>query len=126
MTSLRRHLGKKCPHFGKKGVVQLSAGPKAAASPRFNKYAGWAEWRNAVLLWVNALGGSFVNNFTMGGRRVTWYVGGANPTDSSPIVKRLLAARKDNTQVILFVRRSATEPYVMCGRVGYVRHDASS
>eukprot|EP00928_Gymnodinium_smaydae_P013703 TRINITY_DN14980_c0_g7_i2.p1 TRINITY_DN14980_c0_g7~~TRINITY_DN14980_c0_g7_i2.p1 ORF type:complete len:245 (-),score=61.07 TRINITY_DN14980_c0_g7_i2:65-799(-) len=133
VPALRRYLGRPCPHFGKKGVVQLAAGKKYAASPlRFNKYAGWAEFRNAVLLWVNAAGGSFTNTFTSGGKRVTWYVGGPNPTTSSPIVRRLLeifgdkaSLKEKATQVMLMVRRCATEPYVVCGAVDYVSHDAA-
>mmetsp|Transcript_22960 Transcript_22960/g.34515 ORF Transcript_22960/g.34515 Transcript_22960/m.34515 type:complete len:245 (-) Transcript_22960:189-923(-) len=137
LRSLGRHLGKHCPHFGKKGVVQLAAPQLASAAlegaeeigpPKFNKYAGWVEWKNTVFLWVNAVGGSFDNNFRANGREVNWYVGGANPSDSSPIVKRLLTlsssrAAKPGFEVCLFVRARATEPYVFCGRCNYRGHN---
>lgn len=148
LAGLRPHLGKKCPHFGKRGVLQLAApasssdkasskvlrhakgslADKIDAPPRFNKYAGWVEWKNAIFLWLNAAGGNFVNTFSAKGRRVTWYVGGANPTINSPIVGRLLLASKSqapetNTRVLLFARERASEPYVHCGGVDYISHD---
>lgn len=144
LALLRRHLGQPCPHFGKKGVVQLATPAQASdggkAPAKFNKYAGWVEWQNAVFLWVNASGGSFVNTFASGGRRVNWYVGGARPTEQSPVVRRLLAGAKRGAakrgaagsvavaqtpaKVLLFVRATALEPYVFCGACGYVAHDA--
>eukprot|EP00929_Paragymnodinium_shiwhaense_P007853 TRINITY_DN111768_c0_g1_i1.p1 TRINITY_DN111768_c0_g1~~TRINITY_DN111768_c0_g1_i1.p1 ORF type:complete len:242 (-),score=35.34 TRINITY_DN111768_c0_g1_i1:210-935(-) len=144
LSILQKHLGHHCPHFGKKGVVQLAAPVTSAASssrstsasaaagglPRFNKYAGWVEWRNAIFVWMNASGGSFTNTFRRGGSQVNWYVGGANPTEKSPIVKRLLSianrddAKESKTRIMLFCRRLATEPYVYCGNVKYLRHDA--
>lgn len=142
LAGLRPHLGRKCPHFGKRGVVQLGAPPsssaprkakgsiEADAPPKFNKYAGWVEWKNAIFLWVNAFGGNFVNSFSGNGRQVTWYVGGAKPTESSPIVGRLLRASRGQapeakTKVLLFVRELATEPYLYCGGVSYVSHNPS-
>mmetsp|Transcript_19734 Transcript_19734/g.37113 ORF Transcript_19734/g.37113 Transcript_19734/m.37113 type:complete len:216 (+) Transcript_19734:44-691(+) len=135
VKQLQRYLGKSCPHFGKKGVVQFfapctSRGEEgSSAPPRFNKYAGWAEWENAIFLWVNAVGGNFDNSFVNGGSQVSWYVGGQRPTERSPIVKRLLAtargeAGQKNTKVILFVRPRATDPYVVCGPCAYVAHNA--
>lgn len=138
LDQLRPHLGRPCPHFGKRGVVQLAsvapttkkgAKQEALGPPRFNKYAGWVEWQNAIFLWVNAAGGNFTNTFTNGGKQVTWYVGGANPTEKSPIVGRLLSISKNvdraKTQVLLFCRERGTEPYVYCGSLGYVAHDAT-
>lgn len=145
LKRLRSYLGKPVPFFGKRGVLQLAApvgktgegaeeegssgAAAAAAPPRFNKYAGWAEWQNAIFLWVNASGGSFANAFTRGGRQVNWFVGGAHPTERSPIVQRLLSASRREkaerrTRVLLFVRRRATEPYINCGACGYVAHNA--
>mmetsp|Transcript_47398 Transcript_47398/g.126877 ORF Transcript_47398/g.126877 Transcript_47398/m.126877 type:complete len:230 (-) Transcript_47398:78-767(-) len=130
LALLKKHLGIPCPHFGKKGVVQLAApSSEAGAPPKFNKYAGWVEWENAIFLWVNATGGSFDNTFKLDGRQVNWYVGGTNPTDKSPIIKRLLAlsdgaAPSAAAQVCLFVRSLATEPYIYCGNCGYLGHDA--
>ncbi|CAK0841898.1 unnamed protein product [Prorocentrum cordatum] len=131
LARLRQHLGRACPHFGKRGVLQLAApagegGSIADAPPRFNKYAGWAEWQNAVILWVNVCGGSFSNSFTHGGSQVNWYVGGARPTENSPIVQRLLGLdrTKRPPHVLMFARPTATEPYVNCGVVKYVAHDA--
>ncbi|CAK9040512.1 unnamed protein product [Durusdinium trenchii] len=125
--------GKACPHFGKRGVVEFfaerggdapsgAARPATWAPPRFNKYAGWVEWRNAIFLWVNAMGGSFDNAFAKGGQHISWYVGGANPTERSPIVQRLLSLKRD-TQVILFIRPRATDPYINCGPCNYVAHN---
>mmetsp|Transcript_40480 Transcript_40480/g.93064 ORF Transcript_40480/g.93064 Transcript_40480/m.93064 type:complete len:217 (+) Transcript_40480:109-759(+) len=127
LPKLRKNLGRPCPHFGKKGVLQFAMSRSAqasnpAAAPRFNKYAGWVEWKNAVFLWINAQGGLYVNTFKRSGRQVTWYVGGPRPSVTSPIVKRLLAASKD-TSVELFVRKHATTPYVYCGSCKYVAHD---
>eukprot|EP00747_Dinoflagellata_sp_TGD_P186110 gnl/TRDRNA2_/TRDRNA2_42981_c0_seq1.p1 gnl/TRDRNA2_/TRDRNA2_42981_c0~~gnl/TRDRNA2_/TRDRNA2_42981_c0_seq1.p1 ORF type:complete len:262 (+),score=48.44 gnl/TRDRNA2_/TRDRNA2_42981_c0_seq1:75-788(+) len=137
LERLRPHLGRHCPHFGKKGVVQLAApskkaskvGSSATGPPRFNKYAGWVEWKNVIFLWVNAVGGSFTNSFTRAGRQVNWYVGGANPTEKSPIVRRLIAAEcgeasERNTRILLFVRRLSTEPYVYCGDCKCLSHDS--
>mmetsp|Transcript_2746 Transcript_2746/g.5737 ORF Transcript_2746/g.5737 Transcript_2746/m.5737 type:complete len:219 (+) Transcript_2746:43-699(+) len=135
VRQLQRYLGKSCPHFGKKGVVQFFAPGNAkgteisSAPPRFNKYAGWAEWENAIFLWVNAVGGSFENTFRNGGSQVSWYVGGQKPSEKSPIVKRLLSKARGETEqkktkIILFVRPRATEPYVVCGPCAYVAHNA--
>lgn len=130
LNILMKHIGQLCPHFGKRGVVQLSSPSKSKGSenvssspPKFNKFAGWVEWENAVFLWVNATGGSFDNIFQPGGI-INWYVGGANPTAKSPIVQKLLTSSKNNcVQVFLFVRCRSTEPYVCCGECNYVRHD---
>jgi hypothetical protein len=110
----------------KRGVLAACAGPKVIAPPRFNKYAGWAEWQNAIILWVNVCGGSFSNSFTHGGSQVNWYVGGTHPSEKSPIVQRLLGLdrTKRAPQVLMFARPTATEPYVNCGVVKYVAHDA--
>merc|ERR1712194_365617 len=133
LQTLKRHLGIPCPHFGKRGVVQLGQKcsqkkAKGSAPPKFNKYAGWVEWKNAIFLWVNAMGGSFVNSFAKEGAEVNWFVGGA-ATVKSPIVKRLLqigagSQAEKATQVLLFVRPLATEPYLCCGRCAYVGHNA--
>jgi len=124
LARLRRHLGKPCPHFGKKGVVQLATPAKSENPPRFNKYAGYVEWQNAVFLWVNAAGGKFTNTFRRGGREVDWYVGGANPTEASPIVRRLLGQGQTKTPLVcLFMRGQPTEPYVYCGACNYVAHN---
>eukprot|EP00931_Biecheleriopsis_adriatica_P105306 TRINITY_DN79868_c0_g1_i1.p1 TRINITY_DN79868_c0_g1~~TRINITY_DN79868_c0_g1_i1.p1 ORF type:complete len:253 (-),score=49.46 TRINITY_DN79868_c0_g1_i1:29-751(-) len=140
LTQLKRYLGRACPHFGKRGVIQLfapqpSTGARSAGRselpagpPRFNKYAGWAEWKNAIFLWVNAVGGNFTNAFVRGGQEVSWYVGGQKPTEQSPIVKRLLAfsrqeAAEKNTKVIMFVRPRESEPYIVCGACTYVGHN---
>ena len=84
------------------------------------------EWRNAIVLWVN-LDGSNNNLFSAedgGGMTMTWY---ASPrtTEKTPVVQRLIAA-KDGTEasadtVLLFCRLKG-EPYVCCGRLGYVSH----
>ena len=125
LSALRRFRGKACPHFGKRGVVEFFAQQSdgETAPPRFNKYAGWVEWKNAIFLWVNAVGGSFENAFANGGQKICWYVGGTNPTERSPVVRRLLSLKRD-TQVILFIRPSGTDPYIVCGPCSYVAHNA--
>ena len=106
---------------------------------RFSKYAGCLEWRNAILLWVNVGGSDYKNVFKpdkeSGGLTVTWYAS-KMLNEQTPVVLRMLATAgkadgkgdgggsKDT--VLLFCRglndRGGYEPYVCCGRLGYVSH----
>jgi len=99
----------------KRGVLAACAKPGVIAPPRFNKYAGHCEWKNAVFLWANAgCQGTFDNAFGAGGARVPWFVGSRG--SSEILVKKLedaLRAGKGR----FFCRASSGFPYVPCGRV---------
>ena len=107
-------------------------GPKAyvmarllggTAPPRFSKYSGIQEWRNAIVLFVNVSGKAgqryknvFVDNFT----RMTWFAQKYH-VDETPVVQRLL---KQSDPVLLFCRQEGM-PYVFCGRVALHAYDPS-
>lgn len=95
------------------------------------RYSGVLEWRNAVVLWVNADGGQYDNLFLEGGRHMTWFAG-SRCTPETPVVQRLLrgaadkeeegAEEKEEEQILLFCRNNG-EPYVFLGRVGVVEYE---
>ena len=101
-------------------------------SARFSKYAGALEWKNAIVLWVNVGGSDYKNLFSAkseessssadgGGLTMTWYASERN-SEETPIVQRLIAGRD---AVLLFCRvekEGRKEPYVCCGKLGYVSH----
>lgn len=154
-----RYLGKPMPAVGKSCVLRLAVAKRdqkatQGKTPTHNWRMGFAEWRNAVFLFVNLEGGSSLNTGTSqntlskSGREVIWFVGGANPTKSTPVVSRLLKiscggkrqlpvsaiARKGKRQpdcspreaepvVLLFVRKCADEPYINCGRLWKRSHN---
>lgn len=70
---LESYLCKPVDQFGKAAVMSMSNG---GTPPRFSKYSGVVEWRNAVYLWVN-IGGKtgYHNTFSEGGRFIMWYGG---------------------------------------------------
>lgn len=106
----------------KESVVALLAG---GTLPRFSKYLGALEWRNAVSLFVNVGGAEYNNLFLDGGRQVTWFAG-SQQHDETPIIRRLLGtAHSSNTTVLLFCRLVIpnAQPYVCCGKLRYVSHD---
>jgi hypothetical protein len=118
---------------------QLMAGPPTKASvvaalaggnrtPKFSKYSGLVEWRNAVVLWINVGGADYANLFLDGGSRMSWFASQRHDS-SSPIVQRLLATKRANAgrrdELLLFCRLPG-EPYVCCGRLAYVSHEPSS
>ena len=83
----------------KESVVALLSG---GGRPRFSKYMGALEWKNAVCLFVNVGGAEYNNLFLDGGRQVTWFAG-SQQHDQTPIVRRLLGSeRSANTTVLLF------------------------
>lgn len=47
----------------------------AGGRPRFSKYMGALEWKNAVCLFVNVGGAEYNNLFLDDGRMVTWFAG---------------------------------------------------
>ena len=110
------HLGKPVPEFGKAAAVALLAG--RTCPPKFSKYAGALEWRNAVVLWVNIGGSDYANVFSEKGATMSWFASPQCHADS-PIVSRLLGS---STQVLLFCRLPQ-QPYVCCGRLACVSHD---
>merc|ERR1712194_608144 len=137
--------GKHMPALGKRTVLQIAVRKQdqkgtGGKTPTHNWRMGWAEWRNAVFLFVNAEGGkrNFNNTFSKGGRQISWFVGGANPTIDSPVVRRLLhrdmMTKKEGAKVacsspatvLLFVRKHADEPFVNCGRLAHRSHDSKT
>lgn len=70
---LSQYLCKCVDDYGKAAVMALANGNTL---PRFSKYSGVVEWRNAVFLWVN-IGGQtgYHNAFTEKGRNMMWYGG---------------------------------------------------
>jgi hypothetical protein len=70
---LHTYLGKPVEQFGKAAVMSMSNG---GSLPRFSKYSGVVEWRNAVYLWVN-IGGKtgYRNSFSEEGRFIMWFGG---------------------------------------------------
>ena len=123
---LERRLGREMPVTGKAVAMELAAGDM---SPRFNKYSGVAEWKNAIFLWVNIGGVDYENQFLQGGKQITWY-GGSRMHPESNVIRRLLKESRRGDQatapcpLVLFCRLPA-EPYVCCGRLAYVEHDES-
>ena len=69
-------LGIPIENYGKAAVMTAA---NRGLLPKFNKYSGVCEWRNSVFLWVNIGGGDsgnqYVNEFSEGGRRMTWFGG---------------------------------------------------
>ena len=106
----------------KESVVALLA---CGGRPRFSKYLGALEWRNAVSLFVNVGGAEYNNLFLDGGRQITWFAG-SQQHEETPIVRRLLGtSQSSKTTVLLFCRLVVpkAEPYVCCGQLRYVSHD---
>ena len=102
--------------------------------PKFNKYSGVVEFRNAVLLFINVNGSNYTNTFDTpekgpgaGEMQVTWF---AQPTmhEGTPVVKRLTAQGARNP-TFLFCRavpeRGPTQPYCACGQLALVDVDAA-
>ena len=58
--------------------------------PKFSKYTGAAEYRNAMVLFVNVDapgGGQFPNQFLDGGRRMTWYASSTKHEQSNDVLR---------------------------------------
>ena len=126
-TLLAAHLGRRMegPPTKASVVAALAGGER---KPKFSKYSGSLEWRNAVVLWVNVGGADYANLFLDGGRRMSWFASQRHDA-GSPIVQRLLATKRSATTVrdsLLLFCRLPGEPYVCCGRLEYVSHDPAS
>lgn len=122
-----RHLGQLMPGPPTKAsVVAALAG--GSRMPKFSKYSGSLEWRNAIVLWVNVGGADYANLFFDGGRRMSWFASQRHDA-SSPIAQRLLATKRATAgrrDTLLLFCRLPGEPYVCCGRLAYVAHEPSS
>ncbi|CAM9428705.1 unnamed protein product, partial [Discosporangium mesarthrocarpum] len=55
-----QYLGQAMPRTGKETVMDLAT---ASVKPRFSRYSGVTEWRNATFLWVNIGGNDYTNLF---------------------------------------------------------------
>jgi hypothetical protein len=124
---IARHLGRQLvgPPTKASVVAALAGGHRV---PKFSKYSGSLEWRNAVVLWVNVGGADYANLFLDGGRRMSWFASQRHDA-SSPIVQRLLATNRatgGRRDTLLLFCRLPAEPYVCCGRLAYVSHEPSS
>jgi len=88
--------------------------------PRFSKYSGIQEWRNAVALFVNVsekTGDLYDNVFSVGATRMSWFAQKFH-TEESPVIVKMLGGdgAPPAVPVVLFVRRVG-EAYVYCGRL---------
>ena len=83
----------------KESVVAMLAG---GTLPRFSKYLGALEWRNAVSLFVNVGGAEYNNLFLDGGRQVTWFAG-SQQHDETPIIRRLLGTAHGKSTTAAFI-----------------------
>ena len=80
-------LGRPMDTFGK-GAVMVAA--NGGLLPKFSKYVGVAEWKNALFLWVNlSSDGDYPNEFLDGGKAITWF-GGSRVDEDSNVVQRLI------------------------------------
>lgn len=113
-------LGIPIEEYGKAAVMKLSMPSPFNVNPRFNKYAGVAEFLNCLYLWVNISSSAASNNesyryensFLNNGRAMQWF-GGSKMTAESRLARRLLSM---DAVVLLFVRVDAGN-YISLGRV---------
>ena len=88
--------------------------------PRFSKYSGIQEWRNAVALFVNVSGKTgdvYDNVFSAGAARMSWFAQRFH-TEESPVIVKMVGGdgAPPPVPVVLYVRREG-EAYVYCGRL---------
>ena len=117
-------LGQHVTEYGKAAVMALC---NNGSVPRFSKYSGVVEWKNAVFLWVN-LGqdkSQYPNTFSEQGKYITWF-GGSKMHEESEVIKRLIKigqnSYKGDDKIILFVRKEG-ENYVCLGRLVHVDYN---
>jgi len=117
-------LGQHVSEYGKGAVMAMC---NNGSVPRFSKYSGVVEWKNAVFLWVN-LGqdkSQYPNTFSEQGKYITWF-GGSKMHEESEVIKRLIkigqTSYKGDDQIILFVRKEG-ENYVCLGRLVHVDYN---
>lgn len=78
-------LGQHVTEYGKAAVMALC---NNGSVPRFSKYSGVVEWKNALFLWVN-LGhdkNQYPNTFSEQGKYITWF-GGSKCTKTLRLLK---------------------------------------
>lgn len=121
---LSSNLGQHVSDYGKAAVMAICNG---GSVPRFSKYSGVVEWKNAIFLWVN-LGqdkSQYPNTFSEQGKYITWY-GGSKMHEESEVIKRLIKigqfSYKGDDQIILFVRKEG-ENYVCLGKLAHVDYN---
>ena len=148
---MERVLGRYMARTGKAWVMEESARIAAAATAgtslaptagiSFNKYSGVQEWASgsAMFLWVNlgAPNTDVVNDFTDGGRQVTWF-GGARMHEESPVIRKLVGAGEGEgtssggtASVVLWCReynpnKKTFSPYVCLGRLSLVSYNPNT
>lgn len=125
-------LGKRLPRLGawKESCFRALCPGK---EPKFNKYAGIAEFRNAIVLFLNMQtdgtgGGSYDNKIfrDKSGRYLLDYYASEKQNTETPVIKRL---RTKSDQVVLFARPvangSPAEAYYFAGRMELDEEDTS-
>jgi hypothetical protein len=102
---LQSYLCKPVEQFGKAAVMSMSNG---GSTPRFSKYSGVVEWRNAVYLWVN-IGGKtgYRNSFSEGGRFIMWF-GGSRMHAGGRSAHRNILILKINLQLLCRLAHNIT------------------
>ena len=120
---LSKSLGQHVKDYGKGAVMALC---NNGTIPRFSKYSGVVEWKNAIFLWVN-LGydkSQYPNTFSEKGKYITWF-GGSKMHEESEVIKRLIklgeSSYKGDENIILFVRKEG-ESYVCLGRLAHINY----
>jgi len=88
----RQQLGKAVP-FGRTKADVMHSFSSSGLSPKFSKYSGIVEWRNAMILWVNVGGKDYTNSFSEGGRVMQWFAGSAHQPHT-PVIQRVLKVKK--------------------------------
>eukprot|EP01038_Epipyxis_sp_PR26KG_P006304 gene6304-8683_t len=118
-TNMLHYLCKPIEEYGKAAVMLSSVQPLPVQTntdtkiefkyniPKFNKYSGVTEWKNAVYLWVN-IGGKegYHNAFTGDGRYMMWF-GGSKMNKDSPVVLRLLQSVNHSINLMTPVEESS-------------------
>lgn len=89
--------------------------------PTFNRMSGIQEWANAIFLFVNLDGVSYLNSFewSQADLLLSWF---AQPTQSedSPVIVSIISSEKP---IFLFVKQTAE--YFSMGRLQYRSHQPS-
>lgn len=81
-------------------MLDLSTTRDSSFSPplvlvmQWDRYSGVVEWKNALVLWVNADGNDYANMFLKEGKEMSWFAG-SRVTAETPMLQRLLEAGLD-------------------------------
>lgn len=139
------YLGKHIPiHFGGPGnqakrAVMNEACANKRVRPTFSRMSGIQEWKDAIFLFVN-VGLESDNKFLESGQRIIWYAQNRQSEVSSQIQRMIHHATgckyphdakegEPTVQLapcsIALICRLEDEPYIWCGELNYVRHNAS-